>query len=122
MSRSKGALLAALLLIACAGSPSPVPDPVAAAASDPAARERGRKIFVGTCAGYCHVASGHGLGNAPDLLDCEWRHGGGDEQILAVIRGGVPGTPMLGFAGKLPDVDLLRLLAYLRSASRCKHG
>ena len=117
--RSSAALLAALLAAACAGAPQSPPDPVAAAASDPAALERGRKIFVGTCAGYCHVASGRGLGNAPDLLDCEWLHGGSDAEIFAVMRNGVPGTAMLGFAGRIPDEDLWSVLAYLRKASRC---
>jgi mono/diheme cytochrome c family protein len=119
--RSSSVLLAALLALRCAHEPpAPPPDPVAAARSDPAALERGRKIFVGTCAGYCHVASGHGLGNAPDLLDCEWRHGSTDPEIFGVMRNGVPGTPMLGFAGKIPDEDLWRVLAYLRSASHCR--
>jgi mono/diheme cytochrome c family protein len=108
--RSSAALVAALLTAVCATAPPP----------DPAQIERGRKIFIGTCAGYCHVARGQGLGNAPDLLDCDWRHGGNDADILAVIRNGVPGTAMLGFAGKLPDADLQRVLAYLRAASRCR--
>jgi mono/diheme cytochrome c family protein len=105
----------AALLAACAGAATPA----ARFAGDPVAIERGRKLFVGTCAGYCHVADGRGLGNAPDLLDCEWRHGGSDAEIFAVLSAGVPGTPMLGFAGKVGDDDLWRLIAYLRSASRC---
>jgi mono/diheme cytochrome c family protein len=114
--------LAPLLLAACAGAAREPALPLAAFAGDPTALERGRKLFIGSCAGYCHAAAGRGLGNAPDLLDCDWRHGGSDEQILAVMRGGVPGTAMLGFAGRLPDDDLLRVLAYLRSASRCEGG
>ncbi len=112
----------AALALACAGAVREPASPATALARDPQALERGRKLFTGTCAGYCHAAAGRGLGNAPDLLDCEWRHGDGDEQILAVMRAGVPGTAMLGFAGRLPDEDLLRVLAYLRSASRCKRG
>ena len=111
--RRRAALGAALFAAACSASPS------APFARDPESLERGRKIVVGTCAGYCHVAAGRGLGNAPDLLDCEWRHGGSDAEIFAVMRGGVPGTPMLGFAEKIPDDDLWRVLAFLRSASDC---
>ena len=117
--RSRGAILAVLFAAACASAPREPATPLAGFANDPAALERGRKLFVGTCAGYCHVAGGQGLGNAPDLLDCEWRHGGSDPEIFAVLRAGVPGTPMLGFGGKVPDEDLWRVLAYLRSASRC---
>ena len=116
--RSSAALVAVLIATACVAAPPQPPDPVAAATGDPAALERGRKLFVGTCAGYCHVASGHGLGNAPDLLDCEWRHGDTDTEIFEVMREGVPGTAMLGFAGRIPDEDLWRVLAYLRKASQ----
>jgi mono/diheme cytochrome c family protein len=117
--RSRLALCAALLAGACLGAPREPASPALGFAEDPVALERGRKLFVGTCAGYCHVAGGRGLGNAPDLLDCEWRHGGSDGEIFAVLRAGIPGTPMLGYAGRLPDDDLWRVIAYLRSASRC---
>lgn len=112
------AALASLWLAACAGGGRDA-SPVAGFSTDPEQLERGRRLFNGTCAGYCHAAAGRGLGSAPDLLDCEWRHGSSDEQILAVMRTGVPGTAMLGFAGRIPDDDLLRVLAWLRSASRC---
>src|SRR5262249_50682891 len=104
----------------CASAARVPESPAVVFARDPDSLERGRQIFTGTCAGYCHRAGALGLGNAPDLLDCEWRHGSSDAAIFAVLSSGVPGTAMLGSGGKLPDDDLWRVIAYLRSASRCK--
>ena len=93
--------------------------PAVAYAEDPTALKRGRGIFLGTCAGYCHSMRGGGAGDVPNLFDCEWRHGGSDEEIFASIYTGYPGTRMIGFGGKLEDADLWKVVAYLRAASRC---
>jgi len=120
----------ALVALACAGSkdsaqaPAAAPEsPAARFARDPAAVDRGRRIFIGTCGAYCH--STHDVErDAPSLFDCEWKHGGSDEQIFAVISDGVPGTRMPAWKGALPegDDDIWRVVAYLRSASTCKGG
>jgi len=115
-------LFSSLVLGACrslsgeAGSPR---SPAAAYAEDPVALKRGRGIFLGTCAGYCHSLRGGGAGDVPDLFDCYWRHGGSDEEIFASIYKGYPGTRMIAFGGKLDDEDLWKVVAYLRAASRC---
>ena len=96
--------------------------PAAAYAEDSAALKRGRGIFLGMCAGYCHSVRGGGAGDVPDLLDCDWRHGGRDQEIFASIYTGVPGTRMIGYGGKLEDEDLWKVVAYLRAASRCESG
>ena len=88
-------------------------------ADDPAALKRGRSIFLGTCAGYCHSVRGGGGGDVPNLFDCDWRHGGSNEEIFGSIYTGFPRTRMIGFGGKLPDEDLWKVVAYLRAASRC---
>ncbi len=93
--------------------------PAAAYAEEPAALKRGRGIFLGTCAGYCHGVRGGGAGDVPNLFDCNWRHGGSDEEIFASIYTGYPGTRMIGFGGKLEDEDLWKVVAYLRAESRC---
>lgn len=127
---SRVALSLALVALACAGSkdsaqaPAAAPEsPAARFARDPAAVDRGRRIFIGTCGAYCH--STHDVErDAPSLFDCEWKHGGSDEQIFAVISDGVPGTRMPAWKGALPegDDDIWRVVAYLRSASTCKGG
>ena len=84
--------------------------------ADPAGLERGKALFVGTCGGYCHSATS-GPRDAPYLFDCQWIHGGRDEEIFATISIGVPNTRMVSFGGKLPegDDDIWRIIAYLKS-------
>jgi mono/diheme cytochrome c family protein len=111
-------LLSALAVLACSRSESPA----AAFARDPAAVERGRLIFVGTCGAYCHSLTSERR-DAPDLFDCEWKHGSADADLFRTITGGVPGTRMPAFAGALPegDSDVWKVIAFLRSASKCPH-
>jgi mono/diheme cytochrome c family protein len=92
---------------------------VAADLRDPAALERGRRIFMGTCTGYCHAAQGSSSSEAPDLFDCDWLHGGSDAEIFQTLSRGVPGTLMAGFDGRLDDRDIWRVIAWLRSESDC---
>jgi mono/diheme cytochrome c family protein len=125
---SRVTLVLALAVLACAGSKdsarAPAPEsPAARFERDPAAVDRGRRIFIGTCGADCH--STHDVErDAPSLFDCEWRHGGSDAEIFKSISDGVPGTRMPAWKGALPegDDDIWRVVAYLRSASSCKTG
>lgn len=84
--------------------------------ADPDAVGRGEALFVGTCSGYCHTT-------APDdtdalfLFDCEWKHGGSDDEIFATVTNGVPSTRMVGFGDNFPEGadDLWKIIAYLRT-------
>lgn len=109
--------LAALLLAGCE-SRTPASD----FRIDPQALKRGKALFVGTCAGYCHSPVVERA--APNLFDCAWRHGSGaDQEIFDLIAAGVPNTAMVGFQGKLPegDDDIWRLVAYIgASRSGCQ--
>jgi mono/diheme cytochrome c family protein len=58
--------------------------------------------------------------DAPFLFDCYWIFGGSDQQIFHTITHGVPGTRMVSFEGAIPDADIWRIVAYLKSASQCK--
>lgn len=116
-------LVLALAACACAAPKGAVQAPESPAArfeKDPAAVNRGRRIFIGTCGAYCH--STHNVErDAPSLFDCEWKNGGSDEEIFKSISDGVPGTRMPAWKGALPegDDDIWRVVAYLRSASEC---
>ena len=57
--------------------------------------------------------------DAPSLFDCDWLHGGSDAQIFHTISAGVEGTRMVAFGGALPDEEIWRIIAYLRSSSQC---
>ena len=123
---SRVVLALALAASACAAPksapPAPVPEsPAARYLRDPAAVNRGKKIFIGTCGAYCHSTQNVER-DAPSLFDCEWRDGGTDQAIFQSIADGVPGTRMPAWKGALPegDDDIWRVVAYLRSASTCR--
>ena len=102
------------------GCPAPE-SPGAVYARDPIAVNRGRDLFVGTCGAYCHgLRSGNR--DAPFLFDCDWKHGGRDEDLFRVIHDGVAQTRMPSFADKLPegDEDIWKLVAFLRTKSICR--
>jgi cytochrome c oxidase cbb3-type subunit 3 len=100
---------------------APAADPVPALLASPADLARGKALFTGTCGAYCHKPT-PGPGDAPFLFDCDWLHGGSDQEIFHTISKGVPGTRMVPFGGALQDTDIWRLVAYLRSASQCRDG
>jgi cytochrome c oxidase cbb3-type subunit 3 len=78
-----------------------------AIAADHEKVEKGKELFVKTCA-PCHAADGGGV-IGPNLTDDHWIHGGAIEQINATITNGVPakGMPEWGKMLKPADVDLL---------------
>lgn len=121
---------AVLALVGCAGGawaddpspPAPTPEAVAAgvaaAAKSPADLARGRSIFLGTCGAYCHkTVEAHT--DAAYLFGCTWRHGGSDAELFHTMTTGVPGTRMVSFKGAIPDEDLYRIIAWLRTANKC---
>ena len=83
-------------------------------ARDPEALARGKALYLGTCAALCH-----GLPSDADafLFDCEWSHGGSDDEIFAVITNGIPDTRMVGFGNNFPegDDDKWKIIAFLRA-------
>ena len=111
-------LLAGLLAVGVACSPAE--SPAARYAKNPAALKRGKSLFVGTCGAYCHGLQ-PGNRDAPYLFDCEWKHGGSDEEIFRTIRGGVPNTRMQSFADRMPegDEDLWKIVAFLKTKAGC---
>lgn len=111
------ALGLAVLCALAACTPGEPPSPADALRTDTAALTRGQQLFTGVCAGYCHGLS-PGPREAPYLFDCTWLHGGHDTDLYRVISEGVPETPMIAFAGQLPEGedDIWRLVAYIRSA------
>jgi len=96
-------------------------DPVSRADSymtDPEAVKRGRLLFVGTCAGYCHKLTPERV-DALYLFDCDWKHGSSDQEIFNTVTVGVPNTRMLGFGTNFPEGenDLWKIIAFIRTNS-----
>ena len=82
---------------------------------------RGEQLFTALCAAYCHSRD-PGHREAPFLFDCEWVHGGSEDEIFATVSNGVPGTRMMAFGGKLPngDDDIRNLIGFISANSNCK--
>ena len=82
---------------------------------DASALARGEALFEGSCAGFCHNLE-QSASDAPSLFDCEWKHGGADQEIFDIVTVGVPNTRMVGFGSNFPqgDDDLWKIIAYLR--------
>src|SRR5581483_11928376 len=65
------------------------------------------------CVG-CHAHGGGGMG--PPLMDQKWIYGSEPEQVYATIMEGRP-NGMPSFRGKIPDDQVWKLVAYVRSLS-----
>ena len=87
----------------------------------------GKQLFTKNCLS-CHGALGKGDGKAgaalkpppADLTDEEWKHGSTDAEMYTVIRDGVKGTGMRGFAGRMTAKELWTVLNYVRSLGPAK--
>ncbi len=105
-------MAAALIAAArpCTAQPRPLSD---ASAADLLA---GKETFDAQCA-LCHGAGGSG-GTGPDLRRPRLLHASNDQELIAVIRNGVPGTPMPFTFLSLSEPMIWQTAAYVRSLSR----
>lgn len=94
----------------------------AARAADPSAEvAAGLAVYEANCTA-CHGATGNGRGPAAialkpkpvDFTVATWWTGKTDEQLVASIKSGRPGTSMTPFTA-LSDADLANVVAYLRT-------
>ena len=119
VAASAWVLIVMVGLTACGESEAPAPvelSVVEAFMQDPEALNRGQALFIGTCAGYCHKTTPEET-DAVFLFDCQWKHGGSDQEIFDTVTVGVPNTRMVGFGSNFPEGedDLWKIIAYLRS-------
>jgi mono/diheme cytochrome c family protein len=94
-------------------------DPVAKFMKSPADVERGRELFAGTCGAYCHKMT-PAAADAPFLFGCPLSLDATNEIMFHTITHGVSGTRMVAFQGAIPDDDIWRIIAYVRSTTVCK--
>lgn len=108
-------LVTVIALLSACSDPSPADKML----QQPGELKRGRSLFVGSCMGYCHSRQ-TAKKEVPYLFDCQWLHGGSDQQIFTSITNGVKGTLMQGVGNKLPDgsTDTWRIVAFLKSERR----
>lgn len=78
----------------------------------------GKQLFHASCA-QCHGNGGAGGGSAPTLDSSEFLKSTSDNQIIALVSGGVSGTDMpvwsLDYGGTFTDEQVRQVLTYLRS-------
>jgi cytochrome c oxidase cbb3-type subunit 3 len=82
-------------------------------ADDPQARTVGSQLYHSYNCVDCHGMDGSGA-MGPSLADGRWRFGGTPAEVFESIYQGRPdGMPAWG--GRISDVDIWRLVAYVRS-------
>ncbi len=101
------------------------------AGARPDALADGKRLYDANCAN-CHGARAQGAVKAgiaisiiaerggkqpPDLTDPAWDHGSTDAEIFAVIKKGIPSGMMAPYEGRLSDVEIRNVVAYVRSLS-----
>ena len=78
----------------------------------------GRQLFATNCA-QCHGSDATGGGTAPTLNSREFLKTTTDDQIFALVSGGVSGTEMpawsLDYGGTMTAEQVRQLVTYLRS-------
>jgi cytochrome c(L) len=80
--------------------------------------KQGRALYLQHGCSGCHGVGGGG-GMGPALLDDEWTFGSDDETLLHLIKGEIPQQTMPAvFGTALPDDDIWKILAYVRSLYR----
>jgi mono/diheme cytochrome c family protein len=78
----------------------------------------GRQLFSANCA-QCHGADARGGGDAPTLDSSQFLKSTADNQIAALVSGGVSGTEMpawsLDYGGTFTAEQVRQVVTYLRS-------
>jgi mxaJ protein len=74
----------------------------------------GKKMFVQNGCSGCHGVGGGG-GMGPSLIDDEWKFGSDDETLFKLIKGDIPDQTMPKVYNVLPDEEVWKLLAFVRS-------
>jgi mono/diheme cytochrome c family protein len=114
-----GVLVAAGVIAAVTLRPKPAPAPVEI--GDDPLLVAGHELYHQRCVS-CHGATGkgdgpiaHTLAGTPvgDLTDEKWTRGDRPEQVLDVIRNGVPGSQMAGWKGSYSEEELRAVAAYV---------
>ncbi len=78
----------------------------------------GHQIFAANCA-QCHGKDATGGGSAPTLNSSQFLKSTSNDQIFALVSGGVSGTEMpawsLDYGGTFTDEQVRQVVTYLRS-------
>ncbi|MCC7009002.1 MAG: PQQ-dependent sugar dehydrogenase [Acidobacteria bacterium] len=109
-------VLGSVLAIGAAAPDAGAPPPgaqVAAAAAQGGRGVPGASLYATYCAG-CHGVDLAG-GRAPSLFTEKWLAAVTDEQMLAALENGKPGTEMASFAQNLNEAERWQIVQYIRT-------
>jgi mxaJ protein len=109
-----------------AAAPQPAGDTAAAPTTDPGIKklnpfagngevvEDGKKLYFQVGCQGCHGGGGGG-GMAASLIDDVWKFGSDDETLFKLIKGQIPQQTMPTVYTALPDDQVWKMLAFIRS-------
>src|SRR5207248_2439573 len=75
---------------------------------------QGKQLYEAYNCNGCHANGGGGMG--PALMDATWLYGSEPQDVYTSIVEGRP-NGMPAFGGRIPDVQVWQLVAYVRSMS-----
>jgi cytochrome c oxidase cbb3-type subunit 3 len=96
------------------GVPAGIESTLADSLDNAYAMNEGKRLFDAYNCSGCHAHGGGGIG--PALMDEGWIYGSAAANIFETIVEGRP-NGMPSFRGKIPDVQVAELVAYVRSMS-----
>jgi len=102
------------LLAARTGYPADQPKLLNPFAGDPEAVKEGRRLFMSNGCSGCHGLGGGG-GMGKPILDDDWIFGSDDQTLYNLLKGQIPEQTMPKTFAILPDEQVWKLLAYVRS-------
>jgi mono/diheme cytochrome c family protein len=76
--------------------------------------KEGRALYLKYGCSGCHGVMGGG-GMAVPLIDDKWKFGSNDEILFKLVKGQVPEATMPKVFGAMPDEEVWKILAYVRS-------
>ena len=97
-----------------AGSPEDQPKKLNPFAGDPEAVKEGRRLYMAHGCSGCHGLMGGG-GMGKPILDDTWQFGSDDETLYKLIKGQIPQQTMPKTGAGIPDEQVWKMLAYVRS-------
>jgi cytochrome c oxidase cbb3-type subunit 3 len=82
--------------------------------NDAAAIKEGRALYQNYGCSGCHGVGGGG-GMAVPVIDDTWSFGSDDQTLFKLIKGEIPDSTMPRTFGSIPDDEIWKMLAYIRS-------